>query len=105
MRFYISGPITGLPPDKAAHAFEDAEKVLVQGGHSYINPERCLRGVELDHDSYLPINLAMLRQCTAIIMLDGWRQSVGACMELGMAMALGRRVFYLIEGQMLEWKY
>ena len=105
MRFYISGPITGLPPGKAEKLFTDAEKVLIHHGHTYINPERCLRSVELDHDDYLPINMAMLKQCAAIVMLDGWRQSVGACMEIGMAMAMGKRVFYLISEELLEWKY
>lgn len=93
-RIYISGPITGQESE-AEKAFKNAEEVLRGLGYFPINPEKCLRSTDYDHDDYMPINLAMLKPCHGILMLPGWRESVGACAEWGMALALGKDVMFL----------
>ncbi len=93
-RIYLSGPITGREAEATA-AFENAEHMVRRMGHYPINPEKCLRATNYEHDDYMPINLAMLKPCDGILLLPGWRESVGACAEWGMALALGKDILYL----------
>lgn len=97
MRVYISGPITNTRPGEARQKFADAETFLRGRGYDTINPEKCLRSLTLKHDEYLTICYPMLNLCDAILLLRGWRSSVGACIELGMAMALGKRIYEIDE--------
>ena len=101
MRFYISGPITNVAQSQAQASFMRAADVLKRAGMAFINPEEALRNVALEHDDYLRINLAMLKLCDAILLLPGYEQSRGALIELGMAMALDKRI-YLLEGDEIE---
>ena len=39
------------------------------------------------HDEYMRMSFLMLDMCDAIYMMDGWRESAGACMEYGYALA------------------
>lgn len=93
MRVYISGPITNTRPGEARQNFADAADFLRARGYEPINPEEALRSLTLEHDEYLTICFPMLSLCDAILLLRGWRTSVGACVELGMALALGKRVY------------
>lgn len=97
MRVYISGPITNEKPGEARQKFADAEAFLRGKGWDTINPEEALRNIHLKHDEYLTINYPMLALCDAILLLRGWRSSVGACVELGMAMALCKKIYEIDE--------
>ena len=102
MRFYLSGPITKEDPDIAQLNFQHGEEIMRQHGNDVINPESALRDIKLEHDQYIPINLAMLAQCDAILMLRGWRESTGACIELGAALTSGIKIYELDENNQVK---
>ena len=79
MRVYIAGKMTGLE-DKGRKAFQKAELQLKALGHVVLNPAILPDGL-LSHQ-YMPICLAMLEQAEAIYLLDNWRDSPGAKLEL-----------------------
>ncbi len=92
MRIYISGPITGNP--NARRDFGRAERELRWEGHDdIVNPEALLRGLRMTHDEYLHVCQSFLEVSDVMILLPGWRDSKGACLEIGIALANKIRIF------------
>ena len=89
MIVYIGGKMTGLP-DLGRSRFARAEERLQEAGHIVINPAVLPDG--LAPDAYMPICLAMLDAADAIFLLDNWRESPGAQLELGYARYQGKRI-------------
>jgi len=103
MKVYIAGPIKGMPDGNRAAFKQRAEELLLLG-HLPVNPwdippdhdiGECI-GDPVDHSDsphrygcYLRADIEQLMYCDAITMLPGWENSVGACTELGVAMAIG----------------
>lgn len=86
MRIYLSGPITDNPT--ARRDFARAERDLRWYGHEdIINPEALLRDLRMTHAEYLHICQALLEVSDVMILLPGWRDSKGACLEVGIALA------------------
>lgn len=86
MKVYISGAITGT--DDYMERFAKAEKSLADNGFIVINPAK-VNGqlpVETTWEEYMKMSLVMLDMCDAIYMLDGWKNSKGACIEYGYAL-------------------
>ena len=68
------------------------------------NPERALRNTGFKYHEYMDICLKMLERCHVLILIDGWRQSTGACIEAGYALGLGDiNLFELIGGRLMEF--
>ena len=97
-RIYISGPITGTVD--AEERFGEAEEILRKKYliNAIVNPLRVGQEADTDasmtHDEYMHISFAMMDLCNAVYMLDGWRNSKGACMEYGYARAKGAKILY-----------
>lgn len=97
MRFYLSGSIS--KNENASEDFRNAEWKIreIYPGAEVINPAAI--GVflpsDFSHDEYMRVSYELLDMSDAIVMIDGWRKSVGACMEYGYAKAKGKRVIYL----------
>lgn len=47
---------------------------------------------------FVKMGLALLLQCEAILMLEGWQESKGACAEYNLAVALGLEIYQEDEG-------
>lgn len=94
MRVYISGAISGT--DNHTERFEEAEKRLIEHGHSVFNPEKVCAQLPEDtqYEEYMTIGISMLDMCEAIYMLNGWRQSRGANREYGYALAKDKVIMY-----------
>ena len=102
MKIYISGPMTGIK-DNNRIEFCRAEALLKGKGHTVINPIGIvpLRTIKLTDSSsitqkietpvytdYLRSDLKSLLDCDAIYLLEGWKESKGACVEVTVAVAL-----------------
>ena len=94
IRVYISGPITGTKD--YVMRFAEAEAKLEKMGFSVFNPARVNAELpeNLGHEKYMEISMAMLGMCDGIYMLNGWRDSRGACREYGYAMGKGLRIWH-----------
>ena len=93
IRVYISGPITGTK--NYAIRFAEAEARLEKMGFSVFNPARVNAELpeNLEHEEYMEMSMAMLGMCDGIYMLNGWRDSRGACREYGCAMGKGLKIW------------
>lgn len=94
-RIYISGPITHDP--EYMNKFNAAEIWLIEQGYtSIINPAFVAKFLPDDftHENYMQIALAELRQCEAVYMLKGWKESVGALREYQEAVDRGMEIVY-----------
>lgn len=101
MRIYLSGPITGCPT--ARRDFARVERWLRwEGETDIINPEAILRGLTMKHEEYLHVDQALLELCDVMILLPGWRDSKGACLEVGIALANKIRIFELLSFKRLR---
>lgn len=101
MRIYLSGPITGT--NDYLGRFEVAEKKLAKLGYSIINPAKVCAQLPEDtkYEQYMKVCIAMLETADAIYMMEGWRESIGACKEYSMATFLGIHV--LMEEGEFKW--
>lgn len=89
MIVYIAGPISKDPGYK--EKFGAAENALTEMGHSVINPAFLPTDLG-DCTDYMKLCFPMIDAAEAVVMLDGWQESFGACREWGYAMALDKLV-------------
>lgn len=93
MKIYIAGKITGDPNYKVK--FDDVEAVLVNKGHSVMNPARLGSYEEFSWDDYMEVASAMQKVCEATVLLPDWQHSRGAQIEAHRAVELGQQLFLL----------
>lgn len=93
MTTYIAGPMSGLPEFNYP-AFNVVAMMLRAAGVEVRNPAEHNHGTDKPYDFYLRHGLRMLLECDEIIMLRGWENSRGACLEHTVAQALGMRIRY-----------
>ena len=91
MKIYIAGKITGDPDYKVK--FDDVEAVLVNKGHSVMNPARLGNYEEFSWDDYMEVASAMQKVCEATVLLPDWQDSKGARIELHTAEQLGHKIY------------
>ena len=91
MRWYLAGPMSGLP-DLNFPLFHAEAARLRALGHEVVNP------AELNPDHTMPWAECLRRDipglltCEGIALLPGWEKSRGAVLEHHIATALGMRV-------------
>lgn len=94
MKIYISGKITGLDLKDALANFEKAETELVAKGFEPINPMKKVSEQQgKTWKEYMLADIEILWDCEAIYMLDNWKDSKGARIELAIAKELDLEIF------------
>lgn len=90
-RFYIAGPMTGIPEMNfpAFHAVADQLRAM---GHIVINPAEINPDKSMAWDECMRTDIAALVTCDAVHLLPGWENSKGATLELHIAERLGLKV-------------
>lgn len=96
-RIYISGPIS-YNPRHARGMFASVESFLRRSGYNdIINPEKTLRELAktMSHAELMHICRSFVEVSDTVVLFGDWEESLGASMEAGMALALGKDVFVL----------
>lgn len=98
---YLSGPMSGLP-DLNFPTFNAAAHALRQIGYSVINPAEFKTDTTAMTEAqawraYMQVDIKALVDCDAIVMLPGWPESRGACLERSIAQGLQMPVMTLTD--------
>ena len=94
-RIQLSGPITGIADYH--QRFEKAKVELVAAGYKNIANPAELDGVinEGKYEEYMSLCMSLLDMCDVVVMLPGWKESLGANREYGYALAKNKMIFEL----------
>jgi nucleoside 2-deoxyribosyltransferase len=93
MLIYIAGPITGV--QDYLRPFNQAENALLMKGHTVLNPARTLLG--LSNATAMRVCLSMIDAADAVLMLPGWRDSIGALLENTYCAYIGKPIYHNLE--------
>ena len=93
IKAYICGPITDLP-NLNIEEFRAVETLLIEMGYQATVPHDLFEGIDTSqfkHSDYMDVCLKELREGNYdyVIVLQGWKDSVGAKMEIAEADKLG----------------
>lgn len=93
MKIYISGKITGTTD--YMERFAKAEHELTTRGFEVVNPakENAHLPEGTPWKTYMAESLRLLLYCDAIYMLEGWKESRGATLELQVAISSNLQIF------------
>ncbi len=89
---YISGAIEHHDLEERKAAFGDAERFLALKGYKPVNPMKNGLPAEAHWREHMRRDIALLLECDAIFMLEGWELSKGAKLELDVASSCGLKV-------------
>lgn len=97
MKIYISGAITGT--DDFMERFSIAQKKLERDGHDVVNPALVNSNLpkSTTYSEYMDMSICMLKMCDAIYLLDGWKSSRGANLEIIFAMLNDKKILYEVK--------
>ena len=88
---YISGPMTGLPKLNFP-AFHAAATALRAMGFRVTNPAELNPDPNAEWRACMRVDIKALCDCDGLVLLQGWEDSKGAHIELGLAHRLGMKV-------------
>lgn len=88
MKYYLAGPMTGLP-ELNFPAFHSTAAWLRLRGDTVVNPAEINPDVDADWTECMLEDIKQLSKCDAIYMLNGWTDSYGAQIEYLVAQKLG----------------
>lgn len=92
-KVYLAGPMTGLP-EYNYPAFNDMAARLRRFDYEVLNPAENFGGdTTREYHEYMRVNIAALMGCQSVALLDGWKNSDGAMLEVIIARALFIPVF------------
>jgi hypothetical protein len=91
-KYYISGKMSGLP-DHGFPAFNKAAKKLVEMGYDVVNPAE--HPEQTSWEEYMRHDIRALMDCDGVVVLDNWKDSKGAKIEVNIAHTLKMPVFDL----------
>ena len=94
MKIYISGKIIGLPFKEVKDKFQKVQNFLEELGFEVINPLK--NGLKKDSswEEHMKIDIELLTSCDVVYMLNGWIDSVGACIEYDIATRMGKKILF-----------
>ena len=98
---YISGPISDAPNPE--ERFKKIEWMLKEGGHTVLSPMHIPDAPFFREDGdtlwvyYMKRAIPMLLKADSIFMMEGWKTSRGAKLELSIAKHLDFPVYYEVD--------
>ena len=105
-RVYLSGPITGMPNENR-EAFFSAQLQIFKATNFRISVSNPFL---INHETqnptykdYLRDAIVAMLECDAIVMLPGWANSRGACIERAVAHACGLKIYPSVDKMLEEY--
>ena len=99
---YVSGPMRGIDEFNFP-AFHAAAAHLRSMGYTVISPAESFDGrTDLAAEDYLRVDIESLLRSDIVVLLPGWRNSVGVKVELTVAEAIGLPVYELEDFRLNE---
>lgn len=96
-KIYISGGISGIAEEVYKKRFQDAEDMLVKQGYEVVNPCKIDPIVKNPQwEDYMKADIIELCRCDAIYVLEGWKLSRGARVEVNIALTLKLTMNYQV---------
>jgi nucleoside 2-deoxyribosyltransferase len=93
-RIYLSGPMTGIDQLNFP-AFDKARDICLACGYEVVSPADLERNrPRYSYEECLRDDFKHLLECDQILMLEGWKDSLGARAEYAIARILGFIVYY-----------
>jgi hypothetical protein len=93
-KIYISGKISGIDLLQAKCMFKSAEKHLIEKYKcDVVNPME-LEFKENTWEACMLKDIELLFTCDAIFMLHNWKDSMGARIELNIALETGKKIIF-----------
>lgn len=102
MRVYLSGPMRGLPEHNWP-AFHESAAELRAMGHTVLNPAESFDGKPgANRTDCLRHDIQLILIVDAVVVIDNWLNSPGACFEVAEAWQVGLPVFRIENGTLVE---
>ena len=104
---YIAGPYRADSEWEVKMNIDKAEAVALkywQAGYAVFCPHKncAFMGGSCPDETWLEGGLTILKRCDAIVMMNGWGNSPGACRELELAQELNIPFFFDIDPENLR---
>ncbi len=96
MKIYLSGPMTGLA-DFNFPAFNAEATRLRAMGHDVVNPAELNPDTETPWHQCMRRDLAEMLTCDTLVLLDGWKKSASAHLEMHVAHRVGMQILFARE--------
>ena len=93
MKIYLSGPMSGYA-DLNFPEFRRVAAILRDAGFSVIDPSETEQPNISSWSECMKNALRDMMLCDSILMLDGWKNSKGAVIEMNLAMDLDYNILY-----------
>lgn len=87
-KIYIAGKVTGLPQDTVIKKFADLQINLERCGFKVINPIEVVSDFNTPWNEAMKLCIKALVDCDAVYLMDCHTQSVGAMIEMQLAVNL-----------------
>jgi hypothetical protein len=96
MIVYIAGPYR-IDPEKACREFERAHRMLLEAGIPAIDPIALTHRFAglIPEDRFIELDLPLVAASDAILLLEGWEASKGACAEFSTARRNGLEIWFV----------
>lgn len=86
-KVYLAGKVTGLPYSECLEKFKNQAEILSKQGYEVVNPMEIVPK-NTDWKTAMKLCINAIMECDAYYMLDDWRYSRGAKIELQLALSL-----------------
>jgi hypothetical protein len=103
MMLYISGPLStnknGLQKDHVAKAVQLYLDLTREGISAYCPHLSALAqgAMDVPYERWMEVDFEFVKKADVVLMLEGWTDSHGACLEHDLARTLKKRIIYNVE--------
>ncbi len=87
-KIYIAGKVTGLPQQEVIEKFADVQMNIERCGFTVVNPIEVVQDFNTPWNEAMKLCIKALVDCDAVYLMDCHTQSVGAMIEMQLAVNL-----------------